>query len=511
MASSITSGTLGCSIGGEQVGMTELKDLRLLMASRYPIILIETWEERRALQLLRRIAMEQGLPVFSWTVLDGLRREEFTDTPSQKTNAEPFAALSQIRGSTVPAIYVMCDLHPFLRDEPKNVRLIKEIALNHDQVGHHLVLLSHAMDLPPELRRYAARCELSMPDDTQLLAIVQDEARNYAKTSGIRVRTDRSSLDKVVGNLRGATFEDARRLARGAIVDDGAITDTDIQGVNKAKFELLNMDGVLSYECDTARFAEVGGLANMRRWLDKRESAFRGDSGDIDAPKGVMLVGVQGGGKSLAAKAVAGMWGLPLLRLDMGAVYNKFFGESERNVRDSLKLAETMAPCVLWIDEIEKGISTGDNDGGTSRRVLGSFLTWMAERKAPVFVVATANQIADLPPELVRKGRFDEIFFVDLPDTTVREDIFRIHLQRRRQEAGNFDLSLLAGMTEGFTGAEIEQVVVAALYSAQAEQVSLDESHLRAEVAATVPLSVTMAESLQTLRQWCAERAVPAN
>ncbi len=491
--------------------MTELRDLRLLLASRYPIILIETWEERRALKLLRRIALEQALPIFSWNVLDGLRREEFTDTPSQKTNADPYAALAQIRGSETPAIYAMCDLHPFLKDEPKNVRLIKEIALNHEQVGHHLVLISHAFDLPPELRRYAARCELSMPDETQLLAIVQDEARNYAKSSGERVRTDRSSLDKVVGNLRGATFEDARRLARGAIVDDGAITDTDIAGVNKAKFELLDMEGVLSYECDTARFSDVGGLANMRKWLDKREKAFRGGDSELDAPKGVLLVGVQGGGKSLAAKAVAGMWHLPLLRLDMGAVYNKFFGESERNVRESLKLAETMAPCVLWIDEIEKGISTGDNDGGTSRRVLGSLLTWMAERKAPVFVVATANQIADLPPELIRKGRFDEIFFVDLPDAPVRQDIFRIHLHRRRQDPADFDLAMLASITDGFTGAEIEQAVVAALYSAQAEQVVMDESHLRAEVAATVPLSVTMSESLTALRSWCQQRAVPAN
>lgn len=491
--------------------MTELRDLRLLLASRYPIILIETWEERRALAMLRRIALEQGLPIFSWNVLDGLKREEFTDSPSQKNNADPFAALGQIRSTREPGIYVMCDLHPFFKDEPKNVRLIKEIALGHEDTGHHLVLISHAVDLPPELSRYAARCELSMPDETQLMAIVQDEARGYAKRTGTRVRTDRASLEKVVSNLRGATFEDARRLARGAIVDDGAISDSDIQTVNRAKFNLLDMDGVLSYECDTARFSEVGGLAAMRQWLGKREQAFRGNDNTLDSPKGVLLVGVQGGGKSLAAKAVAGMWGLPLLRLDMGAVYNKFFGESERNVREALKLSETMAPCVLWIDEIEKGISTGDNDGGTSRRVLGSLLTWMAERKAPVFVVATANQIADLPPELIRKGRFDEIFFVDLPDQPVREEIFRIHLQRRRQDAAAFDLPMLAALTEGFTGAEIEQAVVAALYSAQANQSVLDDAQISAEVAATVPLSVTMAESLQALRQWCQQRAVPAN
>lgn len=491
--------------------MTELNDLRLLLASRYPIILIETWDEPRALNVLRRIAMEQALPIFSWTITDGLRREELLDAPAQKNNADPIAMLGQVRATKEAGIYALCDIHPFLKDDPKIVRLMKEIALRHEEVGHTLVLISHALDVPPELQRLCARCELSMPDETQLLSIVQDEARGYAKRTGQRVRTDRASLEKVVRNLRGATHEDARRLARGAIVDDGAITDTDLADVNKAKFNLMDMESVLSYEYDTAQFSQVGGLSGLRGWLMKREQAFSSAPGALDAPRGILLVGVQGGGKSLAAKAVAGMWHLPLLRFDMGAVYNKFFGESERNVREALRLAETMSPCVLWIDEIEKGIATGDNDGGTSRRVLGTLLTWMAERKSPVFLVATANQIADLPPELIRKGRFDELFFVDLPDATIRQEIFRIHLSKRKQEAGTFDLGLLAELSEGFTGAEIEQAVVAALYSAQAAEVMLEDAHLCDELRSTVPLSVTMAEQLAALRQWCSTRAVPAN
>ncbi len=238
-------------------------------------------------------------------------------------------------------------------------------------------------------------------------------------------------------NLRGLSVEDARKLARGAIIHDGAITEEDLPEVNKAKFALMEMDGVLSYEYDTDSFANVGGLQGLKDWLGKREGAFHDSPVQgIDSPRGVMLVGVQGGGKSLAAKSVAGLWGLPLLRLDMGAIYNKFFGESERNVREALAMAETMSPCVLWIDEIEKGIAVGDNDGGTSRRVLGTLLTWMAENRSKVFMVATANDIERLPPELIRKGRLDEIFFVDLPSCEVREDIF-LHPPEQTWAAGH--------------------------------------------------------------------------
>jgi SpoVK/Ycf46/Vps4 family AAA+-type ATPase len=230
-----------------------------------------------------------------------------------------------------------------------------------------------------------------------------------------------------------------------------------------------------------------------------------------DMPKGVLLLGAQGSGKSLAAKAVAGLWGLPLLRLDFAALYNKFFGETERNLREALALAERMAPCVLWMDEVEKGLATGEMDGGVSQRILGTLLTWMAERKEPVFVVATANVIKRLPPELLRKGRFDEVFFVDLPGLRVREDIFRIHLQRRELEVSAFDLQELAMLTDGFSGAEIEQAVVSALYTAQARQQDVGQVLLVEMLQRTVPLSVLMAEDLAALRNWAASRTVAAD
>lgn len=274
-------------------------------------------------------------------------------------------------------------------------------------------------------------------------------------------------MQRLVQNLTGLTLSDAQQIIRNLIYDDGAITDCEMDKVNRARYELLDVNGAVHYEYETAHFADVGGMQVLKNWLERRRKIFLDDRDlGLDKPKGIMLVGVQGGGKSLAAKAVAGMWGVPLLRLDFGALYSKWHGESEKNLRESLKLAEMMAPCVLWLDEIEKGISTGDNDGGTSKRVLGTMLTFMQENKLPIFIVATANDISALPPELVRKGRLDEIFFVDLPDHDSRQEIMRIHLSKRKQQAEQFDLEALAKACEGFSGAEIEQVIIAGLYAA---------------------------------------------
>lgn len=489
--------------------MNDSHDLRLLIDSHIPIVVIETWEEQRALALLSKLGIQLALPVFAWSVTEGLRRVDFDQGGSQRTTAEPEAALKHIRSSAKAGLYALCDIHPFLQNEPVNVRLIKEIAMAAESSGQRLILISHALKIPAEIKRLCARFTLTMPEERKLMAVVHREAQQFAKEKGRKVRTDRDALNKLVGNLRGLPLRDARKLARGAIYHDGAITHSDLAQVNKAKFELLDMDGVLSFEYDTASFKDVGGLSRMREWLANREQAFQ--QTQSDAPKGIMLVGVQGGGKSLAAKAVAGLWGLPLLRMDMGALFNKYFGESERNVRDALSMAETMSPCVLWIDEIEKGIAGDSNDGGTARRVLGTLLTWMAENRAAVFLVATANDISRLPPELIRKGRLDEIFFVDLPGAAVRTSIFAIHLQKRGHLLDQFDCDALSQASDGFTGAEIEQAVVSAGYTAQAREEALDTGHLLEEIANTVPLSVTMSESLTALRRWCDGRAVPAD
>lgn len=490
----------------------DIHDLGLVLDSKVKLVLIESWDERRVLETLTSLAVRRGLGLFTWSITSGLQRggvvgDAFADADSN----EPEAALRLIKADPQASLYVLCDLHPFLVDNPKLVRLLKEIAMADGSQAPTVVLVSHACKLPAEVQRYAARFSLALPGEDELLGIVRDEAARWSEHNrNRRVRTDNRTLQQVVKNLRGMSHAEARMLARNLICDDGAITQEDLPELNKAKFELLDLDGVLSYEYDTARFADVGGLSNLKRWLGERQRIFF-DGASVDMPKGVLLVGVQGSGKSLAAKAVAGLWGLPLLRLDFACLYNKFFGETERNLREALKLAEQMSPCVLWVDEIEKGLASGEQDGGVSQRVLGTLLTWMSERKSSVFMVATANVIGRLPPELVRKGRFDEIFFVDLPDVHVRAEIFRIHLQRRELEATAFDLAQLAHASEGFSGAEIEQVVVSALYAAQAQQQSVDHDLLLRGIHATSPLSVIMAEPLAELRGWARGRTVSAN
>lgn len=486
-------------------------DLELLLRSRVPLILIETHDERRACQLIAALALRVQRPAFSWSLTQGLTRLDLQGGHPMAGSREPERALAQITLSRSPGIYVLLDFHPHVED-PARVRQLKEIALDYAGVGHTLVFVSHAFELPGELAPYAARFELSLPDRDTLRAWVNEEAGSWsASRGGRRVRGDERILERLLDRLEGLTEADARRLIRNAIVDDGAITETDLAPVMQAKYQLLGQGGALSFELETARFGEVGGLQRLKRWLLQRRETFLNPDGVLPPPRGLLLVGVQGGGKSLAAKAIAGLWALPLLRFDVGALYNKFFGETERNLREALRTAEAMAPCVLWIDEIEKAISAGEHDSGTSQRVLGTLLTWMAERRSAVFLVATANRIEALPPELIRKGRLDEIFFVDLPGAEIRAEIFRIHLERRGQDPAAFNLQALAGATEGYSGAEIEQAVVAALYLARELDAPLDGAMILTEVRRTRPLSVVMAEPLARLRHWAAERTVPAH
>ena len=489
---------------------SSVDDLEILVRSRVPLIVVETSDEPRALETFKRLALRIGQPVMRWSVTTGLQRIDL-DLQPQAHAREPDQALGQIKATGTTGIYLLLDFHPYLED-PAHVRLIKEIALGYGDAPHTLVLVSHNLDLPEELHALSARFDLSLPDTQALTRQVHQEAALWTKSNpGKKVKTDDQTLDQLIKQLGGLTASDARRLIRNAIHDDGAITESDLPAVMQAKYRLLDQGGALSFELDTAKFSQVGGLERLKRWLNQRKDIFLGRDTALDPPRGILLVGVQGGGKSLAAKAVAGLWQLPLLRLDFGTLYNKFFGETERNLRSSLVTAEAIAPCVLWVDEIEKAIASGDYDSGTSKRVLGTLLTWMAERKSPVFLVATANRIDQLPPELIRKGRMDEIFFVDLPDLPTRVKIFDIHLEKRDQQPQDFDLTELAQQSEGFSGAEIEQAVVAGLYLAREQGQRLNTGHVLAELAATRPLSVVMAEQLGRLRAWAAERTVPAN
>jgi len=489
------------------------RELETLLRSRVPLVAIETRDEPRALELLSSLAPRLAAahtPVFQWTVTDGLRRLDVDLGGAQQHNAEPAAVLKSVRASHVGGIYVLLDFHPFLVD-PVHVRLLKDICQDYDRTPRTVVLISHEIALPRELEHLAARFRLAFPDRTERRAIVERVAGDWARTNRGKVRTDRKSLDLLIENLAGLSVGDTERLARNAIFDDGALLPSDLPAVMKAKYELLNRGGVLSFEYDTAQFADLGGMARLKDWLKLRKPAFDGSAPQLESPKGVLLLGVQGCGKSVAARAAAGIYGVPLLRLDFGAVHNKYIGESERNLRETLGTAEVMAPCVLWIDEIEKGVATGDGDSGTSRRLLGAFLTWLAERKSKVFVVATANDISALPPELIRKGRFDEIFFVDFPNTAVRTEILAIHTRKRQLQLSDAEATQLAGLCDGFSGAEIEQAIVSAVYAAHAAGRTVGASDILREINATRPLSVVMAEKVGELREWAAERTVLAN
>lgn len=492
--------------------MPDQRNLELLIRSRIPLIAVNSHDESRVLNLINRVCIRLGMPVFKWTVTEGLQRADINLAP-QTFNMEPATVLGNIKAGKQPGVYVLFDFHPYLTD-PKLVRLLKDIALDYAKMERTLVFVSHEISLPGDLRKYSAALELSLPDETGLRVIVEEVAQEWqGKNVGKRVRADRRALDLLVRNLLGLSHSDARQLARGAVFNDGAISHDDIDAVMQAKYRLLSQDGLLSFEHETAKFSEVGGMNRLKQWLELRKAVFTGSAPvpGLDPPKGVLLLGVQGCGKSLIAKATAGIFGVPLLRLDFGALYTKWYGESEKNLREALKMAEIMAPCVLWIDEIEKGISGGDNDEGTSRRVLGTLLTWMAERKSRVFLTATANDIERLPPELMRKGRFDEIFFVDLPVPEVRKEIFRIHLEKRALDGSRFDLDKLARATEGFAGAEIEQAIVSAMYRSHAHNAALDTSHVLQEIEQTRPLSVVMAEEVARLRDWAGERTVPSH
>jgi SpoVK/Ycf46/Vps4 family AAA+-type ATPase len=482
-----------------------------MLASHTPLLLIETLEEPRVVELAVRLGIRLGEPAFCWTLTEGLRRIDMDAANFRDDLLEPAGLLRYIRLTTQPGLYLLLDFHPFL-DDPLHVRLIKEIAQGYEQTRRTLVFVSHALNVPQEVRHLSARFSLRLPDRSRLLALIREEAQTWQHQQGTRrLRASREAIDQLSRNLLGVTESDARRLIRNAIRNDGAITLNDAKEVARAKYELLSPGGVIHFEYDTASFADVAGLDNLKEWLERRRSAFLGRTETSDPPRGILLLGVQGGGKSLAAKAVAGSFGTPLLRIDFGALYDKYYGETEKNLRRALETADLMAPCVLWIDEIEKGVATGREDDGVGKRLLASLLTWMAERRSAVFIVATANDISRLPPELVRKGRLDEIFFVDLPDAAVRERIFAIHLKSRGLEPERFDLAGLAAASEGFSGAGIEQAVVSAIYSAQAREEDVATATLLDELARTRPLSLVMESQIRELRAWARQRTVPAH
>jgi AAA+ superfamily predicted ATPase len=495
------------------VPLTEspLRDLEAIIRSRTPLIAMESNEEPQIVRMVREIAKKFQIKAFRWTVTEGLQAFEPCDQPLQSVTKSQ-EVLSYIKNSSNNCVFVLLDFHPYL-DDAVHVRYLKDIALTYPKHFSTVALVGFALKIPEELAPFTARFRLPLPSPAELRAIVYDAAGEWGAEHGKRdVQTTNKAIDLLVRNLVGLTATDARRLAYKAIKDDGVISESEMPEVMRAKYELLERDSVLSFEYETAQFSEIGGMQRLREWLNVRKDFFLDDADmRLDPPSGVLLLGVQGCGKSLVAKATAAIFGVPLLRLDFGVLYNKYYGETERNLRKAFETAEVMSPCVLWMDEIEKGVAVQTDDDGLSRRMLGTFLTWMSERKKPVFVVATANDIVRLPPELVRKGRFDEIFFVDLPSPQNRRGILRIHLFKRSLDPAQFDLEALVEATKGFSGSEIEQAIVSAMYTARAQKHTLTQQNLIAEIQQTRPLSVVMAEKVQETRDWASSRTVPCD
>ncbi|MGB0866743.1 MAG: AAA family ATPase [Granulosicoccaceae bacterium] len=506
------------------MSVSDVEKLEALLHSSFPILVIETEEESRALLLLERAARSSGFGVQTWSICQGFKRlgkavfkarapsrlslvgERVADQSLDQR--DPQQALQWASDQLQDSLLILMDFHPYLSD-PKVVRQLKELALGLAKHGNRVVLISHAIDTPPEVRKLAQPFSFSMPNAEQLAKLVDQEASlHVARGKAQGVQIDPKARELLISNLIGVTYSDAERLIRNAIHTDDAITQSDLPEVTKAKYALISNNGALSFEYDTANFDQIGGFANLKQWVDKRREAIVSGGEGRDRPKGAMLLGVQGCGKSLAARAIAGQLGVPLIRLDMGAIYNKYIGESERNVRELLKAADVMAPCVLWIDEIEKGISgSNDESSGAPRRVLGTLLTWMQEARSGVFTVATANDIESLPPELMRKGRMDEVFFVDLPNFDNRKAIVQTILRKRELPEELFDLDQVAHASDGFSGAEIEQAVVSSLYSVTSDH-AIGTRDVVHEMNLTQPLSVVRRESIEYLRNWAKDRTV---
>lgn len=492
-----------------------LADLDGLIVRGRKLIFVETVEEVRLLHHLEGLARTRGMCLYTWDAAEGLA----CVTPIDRAPRIPrFHSLSEaleyIRTEVAEGIVFIMDSRAQLKD-PAVERQLKEIGLDDACKARSVLLVSSQMELQADLRRAGTYYIPPLPDSEAIRDIFYEEIYYWlSKERGRHFMKPGDMEDKLIRNLLGLNEEDVRRLVAESI-RDGRLTLEDIKRILKFKRDAASEGGLIEFGIEPMGFDNIGGLHKLKHWLEVRRTTFTGEptAFEVDVPKGVLLLGVQGGGKSVAAKAIAGNWHVPLLGLDFGNLYSKWLGESEHNLKQALRQAEMMAPCVLWIDEIEKGVANegGDADGGASRHILGTLLTWMSERKARVFLVATANDISLLPPELLRKGRFDEIFFVDLPAGAVRRDIFAIHLGKRKLDPRFFDLNLLTKASEGFSGSEIEQVVIDGMYNALGKHEIPKTAHLLEALDATRPLSVIMKEKIVRLRAWAAGRTVAAD
>lgn len=520
----------------------ELERLKVLIESSTPIVVMETVEEMRAVRLVRAACSSLNLAVFEWSIASGLARcgtndavdsvyaavsgqspiatghhESDINAKAIYNSREPAQALSNLEGISIEAVFILKDFHRHL-DDPVVVRYLRDVGQKFLANRRTVILTGPAVAIPAELSSLVEFLDLPLPDQQRSRQIIDEVIVRLGKTHTLRRTASASDFDAMTVNLRGLTEQEAERAVSQAIVTRYGVTPETVSDVLEAKKDLLRRSGMLDFVDVSADMDGVGGLENLKSWLAQRNGSWQPEAREfgLDPPRGLVILGVQGCGKSLCARAIAGEWKLPLVKFDTAAIFDKYIGETEKRIQKVFKVAEGLAPCILWIDEIEKvfagsGPDSASADAGVSSRLLAAFLGWMQERKNAVFVAATCNDVTVLPPELIRKGRFDELFFVDLPNAAERKQIFAIQLKKRKREPEKFELERVAAATSGFSGAELEAAVQTALYAAFSKKREVSTADLIASAKSTVPLSTTRAEEIQNLRSWVQGRAVPAS
>ncbi len=498
----------------------QLRDIDILIRARYSLLYVVSWEERRVLAALREVVVGQDKAFRTWSETTGLRdgTKPMSAGGADRGTRDPLQVLEAIRADPEPSVYVLKDFHVFMNQNYPHastvIRKLRDLADALHTAYSTVILLSPMLQLPDELQKDVTVIDYELPGLRELEGLLNRAIDSVRGQEGVQVNLSAEAKERILKAALGLTLTEAENVFAKCIVEKGQF---DLDLIVAEKQQLVRKSGVLEYFAARDHVEDIGGLEILKAWLRNRALAFteKAQKFGLPAPRGILLLGVQGCGKSLTAKAVAHLWRLPLLRLDVGRIFAGLVGSSEQNMRRAIQMAETVSPCVLWLDEIEKGLaglqSSGLADAGVTARVFATLNTWMQEKTKPVFVVATANDISQLPPELLRKGRFDEIFFVDLPVESERRDIFAIHFGKRNRDASDFDLDRLAAESDGFSGAEIEQAVISALYAAFEEERDISTEDVLTALKQTVPLSVTMREDIAMVRRWAKGRARPAS
>ncbi len=495
--------------------MDDVKRFTGLLDAGSSCISIVTHEEREMLDIVRLTALQLKRPMLIWSASAGVREGIFVDQPAEPHTEAVLPGLYELGQKDGNPLCVTLDLAGHLANET-NQRALRELIYQYERNSGTVIMIDCEDKLPSVIKSYAKPFELSFPDEKELDKIIRQTIHLFHQKKPVEVGITRKGMDAIIKNLKGLTRRQARMLIAEVVADDRRFVDEDVNSVMAGKRRMMKADSLLEFIQTPLDLDEVGGMNNLKKWLDLRKKAFSTQAADfgIHAPRGILLLGVQGAGKSLCAKAIATAWRQPLLRLDAGCLYNSYIGQSEANLRTALRQAEFMEPVILWIDEIEKGFASAashSSDGGLSQRMFGTLLTWMQEHKHAVFLVATANDIGALPPELLRKGRFDEIFFVDLPGELARQKIFEIHIRKRKRNPSDFDLKGLASICQGYSGAEIEQAIVSSLHLAFDNETELTTELIASAIKSSPPLSATMALQVQQLCEWAQGRCVPAD